>query len=114
MAGVLTDLHAADVRYHVDCRASFMCPRSIQAASCQSRSCTNADQLVDTACNSIIAYIASNKATAHNSIDLFNKYVQEGRNVLSRRQLITSIIEKFENDMIILSSPGIATIATSF
>ena len=26
MAGVLSDPHAADVRYHVDCRASFMCP----------------------------------------------------------------------------------------
>ena len=25
MAGVLTDLYATDVRYHVDCRASFMC-----------------------------------------------------------------------------------------
>ena len=35
MAGVLSDLHAADVRCHVDCRASFMCPRSIQAATRQ-------------------------------------------------------------------------------
>ena len=113
MAGILTDLHAADVRYHVDCRASFMCPRSIQAASRQSSINTSTDQLVDGAFNSIIAYVAGNKATVHNSIDLYNKYVQEGGNVLSKRQLITNIIEKFENDMIALSSPGVATILLS-
>ena len=75
IAGILTDLHAADVRYHVDCRASFMCPRSIQAASRQSSINTSTDQLVDGAFNSIIAYVAGNKATVHNSIDLYNKYV---------------------------------------
>ena len=31
MAGVYTDLHAADVRYHVDCKATFLSPKSIQA-----------------------------------------------------------------------------------
>ena len=29
MGEVLTDLHAADVRYHVDCKATFMSPKSI-------------------------------------------------------------------------------------
>ena len=28
MGGVLTDLHAADVRHHVDCKATFMSPKS--------------------------------------------------------------------------------------
>ena len=46
LAGVLSDLHAADVRYRIDCRASFMCSRSIQAAA--RHSCTP-DQFVDTA-----------------------------------------------------------------
>ena len=53
MAGVLTDLHAADVRYHVDCRASFMCSRSIQAASRQSNSSTSTNQLMDRAFDSV-------------------------------------------------------------
>ena len=55
MAGVLTDLHAADVRYHVDCRASFMCTRSIQAASRQSNSSTSTNQLMDRAFDSVTA-----------------------------------------------------------
>lgn len=107
MAGVLTDLHAADVRYHVDCRASFMCPRSVQAAARQS--CIT-DQLIDTAFNSIIMYLTSNKATVYSSVDLYTKYVEEGGKVLSRRKLVTNIIEEFGGDVISLSSPGIATI----
>lgn len=107
MAGVLSDLHAADVRYHVDCRSSFMCTRSIQAAVRQS--CIT-DRLVDAAFDSVITYLASNKATAHSSVNLYTKYVEEGGQALSRRQLVTSIIETFGGDIIALSSPGIATI----
>ena len=38
MGGVLTDLLAADVRYHVDCKATFLSPKSIKAAVHQSSS----------------------------------------------------------------------------
>ena len=107
MAGVLSDLHAADVRYHVDCRASFMSPRSIKAAARQSYT----DQLVDTALNSVSMYMASNKTITYSSVDLYDKYVEEGGQELSRRQLVTSIIDKF-GDVIALSSPGIATLLT--
>ena len=82
MAGVLTDLHAADVRYHVDCKASFMCLR-------QSSINTSTDQLVDSAFNSIIEYVATNKSLLFTTLlILHSRYVQEGGNVLSRRQLI--------------------------
>ena len=60
---VLTDLQAADVWYHVDCKASFMCPWSVQVASHQS---TSSDQPLDTAFESVVAYISGNK---HNAID---------------------------------------------
>ena len=107
MAGVLSDLHAADVRYHVDCRASFMCSRSIQAASHQ---WYDVDQSVDSAFNSLVIYLANNKDTIYSSIDLYAKYVQEGGNVLTRRQLIKDIIDSFGGEMIALSSPGFSTI----
>ena len=81
MAGILTDLHAADVQCHVDCKTLFMCPRSVQAASHQS---TRSDQALDASLNSIIAYLICNKTTIHNSVDLYNKYVQEGGHLLSK------------------------------
>ena len=82
MAGVLSDPRAADVRYHVDCRASFMCPKSIQAVS--HRRC-DADQSVDLAFNSVVAFLADNKDIIYS---VHSKYVQEGGHALTRRQLI--------------------------
>ncbi len=31
--GALSDLHAADARYHENCKSSFMAPRSVNAAA---------------------------------------------------------------------------------
>ena len=33
LQGAVSDLHAADARYHDDCRKKFMSPRSVQAAA---------------------------------------------------------------------------------
>ena len=33
LGGVMADLHAADARYHVECKARFICSRSIHAAT---------------------------------------------------------------------------------
>ena len=63
MAGVLTDLQAADVRYHVHCRASFMCSKSIHAALHQSCSSTSTNQLTDRAFDFVTAHVADNKDT---------------------------------------------------
>ena len=67
MAGVYTDLHAADVRYHVDCKATFLSPKSIQAVIRQSSS----SKLKDAAFDSVIKYLAKNKASVHNSIHIY-------------------------------------------
>jgi len=61
MAGVLTNLHAADVRYHVDCKATFMSPKSVKASSRQSSTRINSDQPLDTA--------SGTKTTIHNAVD---------------------------------------------
>ena len=45
--GALSDLHAADVRYHVNCMASFMSPKSISAAKNASKEDENTDPAFD-------------------------------------------------------------------
>ena len=67
MAGVHTDLYAADVRYHVDCKATFLPTKSIQAVILQSSS----SELKDAAFDSVIKYLAKNKASIHNSIHIY-------------------------------------------
>ena len=44
--GAVSDLHAADAQYHVDCYNAFMSPRSIQASHNTSKTSTD---VVDTA-----------------------------------------------------------------
>ena len=70
-----------------------MCSRSIQAAA--RHSCTP-DQFVDTAFNSVIGYLVSNKTTVHSTVNLYTKYVEEGGQTLSRRQLVYNIIKEFK------------------
>jgi len=81
MAGVPFDLYVADLRYHVDCRASFMCPRSVQAPARQS---LITGQSVDSAINSLVEYRANNSCSVHNPVNLHNRYVEEGGEALSR------------------------------
>ena len=45
--GALSDLHAADARYHVNCMASFMSPKSISAAKNASKEDENTDHAFD-------------------------------------------------------------------
>ena len=39
LQGAISDLHAADARYHDDCRTNFMAPRSVLTASGSSEQC---------------------------------------------------------------------------
>ena len=39
LQGAISDLHAADTRYHDDCRTNFMDPRSVLTASGSSKQC---------------------------------------------------------------------------
>ena len=101
MGGVFTDLHAADVRYHVDCKVTFINPKAIQAAVHKGFK-TSSSELKDNAFDSVVKYLAENKPNIHNSIDIFNKYAEEGGHMLSRRQLIPKIVEMFGGEMIII------------
>ena len=104
IGGVLTDLHAADVQYHVDCKATFMSTKSIQAAQ---RSSTPSTADKDTAFDSVVDYVTAHKDNIYNSIDIYTKYVEEGGNMLTRRQQILKIVKQFGDDLITLSSPDL-------
>ena len=107
MTPVLTNLHAADVKYHVDCKATFMSPKSICSVSRRSVS-TELNDSAFVQLSNIWLKIKLLYATP--CIDIYTKYVEEGGHMLSRRQLISKVVEKFGEDMIVLSSPGIASI----
>lgn len=71
VAGAVSDLHAADARYHVDCRTRFTSQRSVSAA-------VNVNQTkleeVDQALACIIRILEEDLSRTWNSVELYDIY----------------------------------------
>ena len=68
--GALSDLHAADARYHVNCMASFMSPKSISAA----KNASKEDENTDNAFDEVIGEMLKDKSRLWNSVELYHQY----------------------------------------
>lgn len=103
--GALSDLHAADARYHVSCMSSFMSSRSVSAAS-------NSSQVkdVDQAFQDLLEEMEKDKSCLWNSAELYAQYQLYGGKELSRGSLLVRIQEHFLDDIAILSSAGLSSI----
>ena len=64
----------------------------------------------DSGFGSVVKHLVEKKDSVYNSIDIYTRYVKESGKLLSKKELILKIVEKFGGDMITLSSPGIASI----
>ena len=103
--GALSDLHAADARYHVDCMTNFMSPNSIAAA--QNASKVNVNK--DPAFHSVTEEMVKDKSRLWNSVQLHHLYQLLGGKILSRMALLLQIKEHFSDEIAVLSSPGLAS-----
>ena len=103
--GALSDLHAADACYHVDCMAIFMSPNSIAAAQNASKVNVNEDPAFD----SVTEEMVKDKSRLWNSIQLHHLYQLLGGKIISRRALLLQIKEHFSDEIAVLSSPGLAS-----
>ncbi len=68
MAGVLTNLHAVYVQYHIYCKAMYLGDCTIHEAM---HKCISKDKYF--ALDSITTYLVENKADVHNSVSKFAK-----------------------------------------
>ena len=84
MLGAVSDLHAADACYHVDCKAKFMTPKYIRLASKASTSSASNDTEVDVAFENLCGGIQNQKSRVWNSVELFKHYTSEGGEMLTR------------------------------
>ena len=89
--GALSDLHAPDSCYHVDCMASFMSPNSIAAAQNASKVNVNEDPVFD----SVTEEMVQEKSRLWHSVQLHYLYQLLGGKILSRRALLLQIKEHF-------------------
>ena len=102
--GASSDLYAADGRYHDKCRKSFMNPKQIKAA----RNENQRDQ--HKAFLSVCETIRSNRDKIWNSVELHQYYVGKGGKDMKRSRLTEKVGETLKDEVIVLSSPGIANI----
>ena len=102
--GPISDLHAADARYHDDCRKSFMSSRSIASAS---KECA---QLVDRAFDSTVSEMKSDTSHVWSSVELHKAYIAHGGTILSRGKLVKQLAEMLSEEIVVFSSPGLANI----
>jgi len=66
--GALSDLHAADARYHHDCRCNFMSPRSLQfAAAHTSPNTDDVDKAFDAVLEEMLSYVLLQTAMIEDS-----------------------------------------------
>ena len=106
--GAVSDLHAADARYHVDCMANFTCPKSISGARNVTERNTNVE--ADLAFDSVIEDMSKDRSRLWNSVQLYHQYQLFGEKVLSRRSLLSKIKDHFSDDIAVLSSNGLSSV----
>ena len=103
MLGAFSDLHAADGRYHNDCRPAFMAPKSVDSAQIpQQPDDTNV------AFNTIIEIMESDADRMWSSVELHKLYQQNNGVKLQRRALIDELSTYFGDTMLVLSCKGLA------
>ena len=104
--GALSDLHAADARYHVDCRLHFLSQKYVTLAA----SNVSGTEDVDEAFEQLVSQMNGNKSKIWNSVELFNAYTDYKGNICARKTLLKKLCEHFGNDLIVLHSSGLADI----
>jgi hypothetical protein len=105
--GAVSDLHAADARYHVDCRLAFMSPCSVERSTNQQNpEITKCDAALE----HVISTMDSNRSYVWTSVEVHNHYLDKGGNQHSRSSIVKEVSEYFGKDLLLLSATGLANI----
>ena len=104
LAGAVSDLHAADARYHDDCRKKFMGKRNVESSSKESV------EQVDHAFDATVSEMKSDRLRIWSSVEVFSTYTGNDGSLLSRGSLVQRLNKFFADELIVLSSPGLANI----
>ena len=98
----LSDLHAADARYHEKCRKTFTNYRNIAGAV----TVELAKEPVEKALTDLIESMIADKTKTWTSVELQDKYIQNGGIWLSRRKLVENVKKNLKDDIIVFWSRG--------
>ena len=95
-----SDLHAADGRYHDDCRKRFTNIKQFVSS--------NSKKDEDQAYTLLSDLFGSNGNRMWTSIDLEEEYINLDGKQLTREKIVERLLNDYQNDIMLLSSPGYA------
>ena len=103
----MSDQHAANARYHADCKLLFLHSKYVDIASSSSDT-----TVVDSGLDYVKLTIKNKKNEKEwwDSVEIFNLYSENGGYLLSRRSLMDKLIRHFGKEVAYLSSPGYASV----
>ena len=105
--GAISDLHAADAVYHKTCHFRFMSPRNISVT--QRKSLSQKEE-PDKAFDTIVLEMQKQPTRIWNAIEIHSLYQDCQGIQLSRRALVTKLVEHFGKDLLILSGNGVSSL----
>jgi len=104
--GAVSDLHAADAQYHKDCMSTFRGHRNVQATLN-----VDTDKVdIDEALELVVDDLQSEPSRIWNSLEVDDLYSSYKGMLLSQRQLVKSLSDRFGQDLLILSGICVASI----
>lgn len=109
LQGSVSDLHAADGRYHEDCKSKFMTPRAVKAAA-RAVNCDEEQLGCDKAFEAVLNIMKSDMSYIWASTEIHKYYLANQGNKLTRKALVQNISDHFGKDLLILSATGLANI----
>jgi len=104
----VSDLHAADARYHKDCFVKFINPRSVAWAQKKTESSQKAEE--ECAFDAVVCEMNKDRERIWNSVDVHLLYESKEGILLSRKTLVAKLSQHFGSDLLVLSGKGVANI----
>ena len=105
LLGVVSDLHAADARYH-ECRKSFMASHSVSSAARHSK----LTHEVEAAISVTSSLLNADKSRVWNSLEMCNMYQENGGHGCSRRKVVSKMLDILGPDLLLMSGVGVANL----
>lgn len=78
--GAVSEIHAADARYHVDCKSKILSPKSVASATKSVSNNEDSDEALD----NLLHIMMQEKSRIWNSVDLCQTYKSGGGCILSK------------------------------
>ena len=105
--GAPSDLHAAEAaRYHDKCRKVFMNPKQFKAVQKSQHNI----RTEDTVASFVVEMIKIKNDRTWTSVQIHSMYIENGGKDMKKNRLVDKIKELLEDEIIVLSSPGFASI----